>query len=88
MAHNPAKLFKIEERGFIKEGYFADLAIVDLNDPWEVTKENVVAKCGWSPFEGKTFSSKVDSTIVNGNFAMKNGVISDGKFGQRLLFNR
>ena len=88
MAHNPAKLFKIEERGFIKEGYFADLAIVDLNDLWEVTKENVVAKCGWSPFEGKTFSSKVDSTIVNGNFAMKNGVISDGKFGQRLLFNR
>ena len=88
MAHNPAKLFKIEDRGFIKEGYFADLAIVDLNDPWEVTKENVVAKCGWSPFEGKTFSSKVDSTIVNGNFAMKNGVISDGKFGQRLLFNR
>ncbi|WP_177762685.1 dihydroorotase [Flavobacterium sp. I3-2] len=88
MAHNPAKLFKIEDRGFIKEGYFADLAIVDLNDPWEVTKENVVAKCGWSPFEGKIFSAKVDSTIVNGNFAMKNGVISDGKFGKRLLFNR
>lgn len=88
MAHNPAKLFKIEERGFIKEGYFADLAIVDLNNPWEVTKENVVAKCGWSPFEGKIFSAKVDSTIVNGNFAMKNGVISDGKFGKRLLFNR
>lgn len=88
MAHNPAKLFKIEDRGFIKEGYFADLAIVDLNDPWEVTKENVVAKCGWSPFEGKIFSAKVDSTIVNGNFAMKNGVISDGIFGKRLLFNR
>lgn len=88
MAHNPAKLFKIEDRGFIKEGLFADLTIVDLNDPWEVTKENVVAKCGWSPFEGKTFTSKVDSTIVNGNFAMKNGVISDEKFGQRLLFNR
>lgn len=88
MSHNPAKLFKIEDRGFIKEGYFADLAIVDLNDPWEVTKENVVAKCGWSPFEGKVFSSKVHSTIVNGNFAMKNGIISDEIFGQRLLFNR
>ena len=88
MAHNPAKLFRIEDRGFIKEGYFADLAIVDLNSPWEVTKENVVAKCGWSPFEGKVFSSKVDSTIVNGKFAMKNGVISDELFGQRLLFNR
>ena len=88
MAHNPAKLFKIEDRGFVKEGYFADLAIVDLNDPWEVTKENVVAKCGWSPFEGKTFSSKVDSTIVNGNFAMRNGQIFDSKYGKRLFFNR
>nr|WP_297306989.1 dihydroorotase [uncultured Flavobacterium sp.] len=88
MAHNPAKLFRIEDRGFIKEGYFADLAIVDLNSPWEVSKENVISKCGWSPFEGKTFSSKVDSTIVNGHFAMRNGVISEQLFGQRLLFNR
>lgn len=88
MAHNPAKLFKIEDRGFVKEGYFADLAIVDLNDAWEVTKENIIYKCGWSPFESKTFSSKIKSTILNGNFAMKDGVISEDKFAKRLLFNR
>jgi len=88
MAHNPAKLFKIEDRGFIKEGFFADLAIVDLNSPWLVTKENILAKCGWSPFEGKVFSAKVDSTLVNGHFAMRNGNISENKFAKRLLFNR
>ena len=88
MAHNPAKLFKIEDRGFLRESYFADLAIVDLDNPWEVTKENVIAKCGWSPFEGKTFSAKIDSTLINGNFAMKNGQISEEKFAKRLLFNR
>lgn len=88
MVHNPAKLFKIEKRGFIREGYFADLAIVDTNSPWTVTKENLLYKCGWSPFEGKTFSSQVIHTIVNGHLAMENGIISEEIAGSRLLFNR
>ena len=89
MMHNPAILFKIEKRGFVKEGFFADLVLVDLNsDAWTVTKENVLAKCGWSPFEGKEFKTKVISTVLNGNVVMENGNISEDRFGKRLLFNR
>lgn len=89
MMHNPGILFKIEKRGFVKEGFFADLALVDLNsEKWTVTKENVLAKCGWSPLEGVDFTTKVQSTILNGNVVMENGVISEERFGQRLLFNR
>ncbi len=89
MMHNPGILFKIEKRGFVKEGFFADLALVDLNsEKWTVTKENVLAKCGWSPLEGVDFTTKVQSTILNGNVVMENGVISEERFGLRLLFNR
>ena len=89
MMHNPAILFKVEKRGFVKEGFFADLALVDLNsNAWTVNKENILAKCGWSPFEGKTFTTKVVSTILNGNIAMENGNISETRSGKRLLFNR
>lgn len=89
MMHNPAILFKIEKRGFVKEGYFADLALVDLNsDVWTVTKENVLAKCGWSPFEGKEFTTKVISTVLNGQLVMENGRISEQPTGKRLLFER
>ena len=89
MMHNPAILFKIEKRGFVKEGFFADLALVDLNsEKWTVTKENVLAKCGWSPLEGVDFTTKVESTVLNGKLVMENGVISEERFGQRLLFNR
>ncbi|TFV92155.1 dihydroorotase [Algoriphagus kandeliae] len=87
MAHNVAKLFRIEERGFIREGYHADLVLVDLNDPWTVSKENILAKCGWSPFEGHTFQSKVTHTIVSGHLAFENGQFDESKKGERMTFS-
>lgn len=88
MAHNPAKLFQIEKRGFIKVGYHADLVIVNTAKPWNVKKENILAKCGWSPFEGLNFKSRVTHTFVNGNLVYANGKIKDVRKGQRLLFDR
>ena len=64
MCHNPAKLFRIKKRGFIKEGYYADLTILDLNKSWTVSKENILYKCGWSPFDGHTFKSSVQSCFL------------------------
>ena len=72
MCHNPAKLFKIENRGYVKPGYFADVVLVDMNKPWSVTEDNVFYKCGWSPFEGNTFKSRVSHTFVNGQLVYKN----------------
>ncbi|WP_411811340.1 dihydroorotase [Chryseobacterium scophthalmum] len=86
MAHNPAILFRIEKRGFIKEGYKADLVLVDLNEKWTVEKENILYKCGWSPLEGMSFHSKVTHTFVNGNLVYENGKVNEEKFGERLLF--
>jgi dihydroorotase len=88
MSHNPAVLFQIEKRGFIREGYFADMVLVDLSNPWQVTKENVLAKCGWSPFEGTTFRSRVSHTFVSGHLAYKDRIFDESKRGERLLFNR
>lgn len=88
MAHNVAVCFDIEKRGFIREGYWADLVLVDLNNPWTVSKENILYKCGWSPFEGQEFSAKVTHTIVSGNLAYENGKLNNSIKGQRLLFNR
>ena len=88
MCHNPAILFRIENRGFIREGYFADLVLVDLNRSWKVSKENIYAKCGWSPFEGQTFSSSVDATWVSGHLAYQGGVFDESIKGLRLSFNR
>ncbi len=88
MCHNPAKIFKIEKRGFIKEGFYADLAIVDAAKPWSVKKENILYKCGWSPFEGTNFKSRVMYTLVNGQIVNQNGVIKEIKAGKRLLFDR
>lgn len=88
MAHNPAKLFKIEKRGFIREGYFADLAIVNAGQPWNVRKENILYKCGWSPFDGYSFKSRITHTFVNGELVYQNGKVKDIRKGQRLLFNR
>lgn len=88
MCHNPAILFNIKKRGFIREGYKADLCIVDPSDPWTVTNENLLYKCLWSPFEGTTFTSKVLTTIVNGNIVYNNGMIDENHRGQRLLFDR
>jgi len=88
MSHNPAKLFKIEKRGFIKEGYFADLVLIDPKQSQTVTKENVLYKCGWSPFEGTTFSSTITHTFVNGNLIYNEGVFNNDIKGKRLTFNR
>jgi len=88
MCHNPAKIFKIENRGFIKEGYFADLVIVNTGLPWNVKKENILAKCGWSPFEGYNFKSRITHTFVNGTLVYQNFKVKENKAGQRLLFNR
>lgn len=88
MCHNPAILFQVKERGFIREGYFADLVIVDVNSPWQVTKENILYKCGWSPFENETFQARVTHTFVNGFLAYQNGIVTAIPYGKRIMFNR
>ncbi|MFD0765339.1 dihydroorotase [Mucilaginibacter lutimaris] len=88
MAHNVATIFQIEKRGFIREGYWADLALVDLNNPCQVNKGNILYKCGWSPFEGSTFKARVVSTIVSGNLVYDNGNLVNEKSGQRMTFTR
>ncbi|MGI4751421.1 MAG: dihydroorotase [Janthinobacterium lividum] len=88
MAHNPAICFQVEKRGFIREGFWADLVLVDLNSPWEVSKENILYKCGWSPFEGQVFQSKITHTIVSGNLVWADGKIQTEKAGKRLSFER
>jgi len=88
MCHNPAICFQIEDRGFVKEGFFADLVLVDLESSWEVTKETILYKCGWSSFEGETFHSKITHTFVNGHLAYENGSFNESKKGKRLKFNR
>ncbi len=88
MCHNPAILFNIKERGFIREGYKADLTLIDPDNSWKVSKDNILYKCGWSPFEGTTFRSKVVKTIVNGTIVYDDGVINDNYRGQKLKFER
>ena len=88
MSHNPAKLFQIEKRGFVKEGYFADLVLIDTNKPQIVSKDNILYKCGWSPFEGTTFSSSITHTFVNGNLIYNDGVFNEKIKGKRITFNR
>lgn len=87
-AHNPAKLFQIEKRGFIKEGYFADLVLVNPNHAWTVSKENILYHCGWSPFEGTTFSSKITHTFINGTLVYEQDQVKEIRNGKRLTFNR
>lgn len=88
MSHNPAKLFQIEKRGFIKKGYYADLVLVNTNEPQTVSKDNLLYKCGWSPFEGTTFSSTITHTFVNGNLMYNKGVFNEKTKGKRITFNR
>ena len=88
MCHNPAKLFKIEKRGFIKKGYFADLVLIDATKEQLVTKENILYKCGWSPFEGVTFHTTITHTFVNGNLMYDQGKFNNEIKGKRLKFNR
>ncbi|GAA4793170.1 dihydroorotase [Olivibacter ginsenosidimutans] len=87
-AHNTAICFQIANRGYIREGYAADLVLVDLNKPYTVNKANILSKCGWSPFEGHTFRSSITHTIVSGNLAFENGHIVNNEPGKRLLFER
>jgi dihydroorotase len=84
MCHNPAILYHIEKRGFIRKGYFADLTLVDLNTSWTVSKENLLYKCGWSPVEGTTFHSSITQTFVNGNLAYNNGRFNENTRGMAL----
>lgn len=88
MSHNVAEMFEIDRRGFIREGYFADLVLVDLNQSYSVSKQNILYKCAWSPFEGQTFNSVVLHTFVNGNHVYNNGLFDESMKGMRLTFNR
>ena len=88
MSHNPATLFQVSKRGFIREGYYADLVLVDLNRPWIVDRGNILSKCGWSPFQGREFRSTVTHTFVSGHLAYANGAFDESMKGQRLTFDR
>jgi len=88
MCHNPAILFQIHKRGYLREGYYADLVIADLKSPWQVSKSNIAYHCGWSPFEGDTFSAKITHTFVNGHLAYENGNFSKQRNAKRLTFDR
>jgi len=88
MCHNPAICFQIEKRGFIKEKYYADLVLVDIEKEYEVTEGKILSKCGWSPFVGETLYGQVEYTIVNGHIAYEKGVFDESKKGMRLVFNR
>lgn len=88
MSHALADCFQIEKRGYIREGYYADLVLVDLHSPWTVEKTNILSKCGWSPFEGTTFHSNVTHTFVNGHLVYADGKFDESKKGKRLLFDR
>lgn len=88
MSHTPAICFQIAERGYIREGYWADMVLVDMNNPYTVTKDNILYKCGWSPFEGHSFPATVKYTLVSGQIAYENGTINDSVRGQRLRFDR
>jgi dihydroorotase len=86
MSHNVADIFNIEKRGYIREGYFADLVLVNLNKPHTITKESLLYKCGWSPFEGHTFASSIEKTFVSGHLVYDNGTFDESKKGERLTF--
>jgi dihydroorotase len=87
MCHAPAELFRVHKRGYIREGYYADLVIVDPDDPWTVSRQNIRYKCGWSPFTGTTFHSRVTHTFVNGNLVYEKGKINHDFKGMRLMFD-
>lgn len=88
MCHAPARIFSIDRRGYIQQGYHADLVLVDPDSPWNVTTENILYKCGWSPLEGAMFHSKITHTFVGGHLAWANGSFDNSQNGSRLIFNR
>ena len=88
-SHNVAKRFQVKDRGYVREGYYADLAILDIDKPYTVSEENILYKCGWSPFSGKTFNSSIYMTIVNGHIAFKDGQVNENiPFGMQIEFDR
>lgn len=88
MSHNVAEIYRIKKQGYIREGYYADLVLVDLNNLWKVTTQNTFYKCNWSPFENQFFKSKIVKTFVNGNLVYDNGITNDIKLGKRLIFSK
>jgi len=88
MCHNPADLFQIDRRGYIRKGYYADIVLLDLNSPWKVEKKNILYKCKWSPFEGIVFDSKVTHTFINGKLVFENGKFDNSFRGREITFNR
>lgn len=88
MCHAPATIFNINERGYIREGYYADLVLLDMNSAWTVSKENILYKCGWSPMEGMTFNTKVTHTVVNGHIVYENGIFDEQPRSKQLTFKR
>ena len=86
--HNVAILFEIDRRGYIREGFYADLVLVDLNQSYTVSKDNILYKCGWSPFEGQTFDNRILKTFVNGNLVYNEGEFDESSLGMRMRFNR
>ena len=88
-SHNVANRFQVKDRGYIREGYYADLAVLDLDTPYTVSQDNILYKCGWSPFDGHTFKSSIFMTIVNGNVAFKNGKVEENlPNGMQIEFDR
>ena len=87
-SHNVAEIYRMVDRCYIREGYFADLVLVDVTNPWEVNSENILYKCGWSPFENQTFKSKISKTFVNGNLVYNAGIFDESKKGFRLKFSK
>lgn len=88
MCHAPAECFEIKDRGYLREGYYADIMMFDTNTGWKVQKDNILYKCGWSPFEGYGFTGKVQNTFVSGHLVYNNGVFNESVKGQRITFNR
>ena len=88
IAHNPATIFKVNNRGFLREGYYADIVLIDTNTPTVVTKESLLYKCGWSPFEGQKFDNSIYKTILNGNVVYEDGVVNSIPQGKKITFNR
>ena len=88
ISHNPAIIFEIEKRGFIKEGYYADIVLIDNNNPTSVTRDSLLYKCGWSPFEGEQFDNSINKTIINGRIVYSNGRVISQPSGKKLTFNR
>ena len=87
-SHNVAEIYRIKERGYIREGYYADLVLVDLNKKWTATQDSILYKCAWSPFSNYQFKSKVIATFVNGNHAFDNGNVNEINYGKRILFKK